>query len=396
MDVIDKILLEWSYRCSDGIVDMNNPIKVAILEDIMGFSLISEASLNPRATSQAIDNIINSEFGKKHNFKKQSVVYRLGNLDKISKDQFVDIINNIYDNPKIKIYSPNQSPNPSSKFNMFEFETPNGVANIILSGGANEGEKYEQNFLGLLKSIAGTSLEDIDSEDIKNLFNTIKIDPSKLNSDDIKFAGASDTKRPLSFEGPQNIGSKIADIIISPNTYLSIKNKDGSGIYNGGIIPFITMDEEGNAVYDASKLNNNPIIKELFNDLNISSEKIVQGINDYIGGTNINSNSYETLDGIDISKLRNLLSSAYGYGYYYIREKNKRLFIYPILTAEDAYKLVGNIKEVKIKYANNETKTTTVKISVDSEILGTLDYIIEIRNTQGKILPLSLKIKSSK
>ena len=267
---------------------------------------------------------------------------------------------------------------------------------IILSGGANEGEKYEQNFLGLLKSLAGTSLEDIDNEDVKKLFQSVNIDPSTLTADDIEFAGASDTKRPLSFDGPQNIGKVIADIIIKPNTYLSIKNKDGSGIYNGGIVPFITMDKDGNAIYDASKLNNNPIIKELFDDLNIDSEKIIVGVNDYINDTNNNSNTYENLDNIDTTKLKNFLSSAYGFGYYYVREKGKKLFIYPILTAEDAYKLVGDIKDVRIKYANNETKTTTIKIGTESEILGSLDYVIEIRNTQGKILPLSLKIKTSK
>jgi hypothetical protein len=394
---IDSILLEWSYRCKDGIVDINNPEKKAILEQVLNeIGIDLNEALNSKATSLAIDNILNSELGKKYNFKKQSDKYRLGNLDKITKDQFVDIINSLYDNPSIKIYGPKELPNSSSKYNMFEFETPNGVANIILSGGANEGEKYEQNFLGLLKSTAGTSLEDIDNEDIKSLFQIINVNPSKLTDDDIVFAGASDTKRPLSFEGPKDIGKIIADIVIKPDTYLSIKNKDGSGIYNGGIVPFITMDKDGNATYDVSKLNNNPIIKELFDDLNIDTEKIIVGVNDYINDTNNTPNTYETLSNINTTKLRNFLSSAYGFGYYYIREKGKKLFIYPILTAEDAYKLVGDVKDVRIKYANNETKTTTIKIGTESEILGSLDYIIEIRNTQGKILPLSLKIRTSK
>ena len=34
MTVIDKILLEWSFRCHDGIVDINDPIKLSILEEI--------------------------------------------------------------------------------------------------------------------------------------------------------------------------------------------------------------------------------------------------------------------------------------------------------------------------------------------------------------------------
>jgi hypothetical protein len=34
MNVIDKILNEWSYRCHDGVVDINDPIKLSILEEI--------------------------------------------------------------------------------------------------------------------------------------------------------------------------------------------------------------------------------------------------------------------------------------------------------------------------------------------------------------------------
>ena len=35
MEVIDKILNEWSFRCHDGIVDMNDPIKLSILNEIL-------------------------------------------------------------------------------------------------------------------------------------------------------------------------------------------------------------------------------------------------------------------------------------------------------------------------------------------------------------------------
>ena len=35
MDVIDQILSDWSYRCSDGIVDLNNLEKVSVLHEIL-------------------------------------------------------------------------------------------------------------------------------------------------------------------------------------------------------------------------------------------------------------------------------------------------------------------------------------------------------------------------
>jgi len=45
MNVIDKILEEWSFRCHDGIVDLNNPVKLSILEEILdenGIDLLKE------------------------------------------------------------------------------------------------------------------------------------------------------------------------------------------------------------------------------------------------------------------------------------------------------------------------------------------------------------------
>ena len=48
MKVIDNILLEWSFRCPDGIVDINDPIKVAVLEEILEEFGIKE-KLSPRS-----------------------------------------------------------------------------------------------------------------------------------------------------------------------------------------------------------------------------------------------------------------------------------------------------------------------------------------------------------
>ena len=52
MTVTDKILSEWSYRCSDGIVDMNNPTKRAILNAILeenGVDLEQDKITEPKA-----------------------------------------------------------------------------------------------------------------------------------------------------------------------------------------------------------------------------------------------------------------------------------------------------------------------------------------------------------
>ena len=45
MTVIDKILNEWAYRCSDGVVDVNNPKKKAILDEILKEFNIDETNI---------------------------------------------------------------------------------------------------------------------------------------------------------------------------------------------------------------------------------------------------------------------------------------------------------------------------------------------------------------
>ena len=45
MKVTDEILNEWSFRCHDGIVDLNDPKKLRILKEILdenGISLLKE------------------------------------------------------------------------------------------------------------------------------------------------------------------------------------------------------------------------------------------------------------------------------------------------------------------------------------------------------------------
>jgi hypothetical protein len=55
MTVTDKILLEWSFRCHDGIVDLNDPIKLSVLEEIL-----KEQGLDEK-TARFISNLKNKQ-----------------------------------------------------------------------------------------------------------------------------------------------------------------------------------------------------------------------------------------------------------------------------------------------------------------------------------------------
>jgi hypothetical protein len=63
MKVIDNILLEWSYRCPDGIVDMNNPDKVKILNEILAENNIELDEARPKK-EKPVEEEDTSDIGK--------------------------------------------------------------------------------------------------------------------------------------------------------------------------------------------------------------------------------------------------------------------------------------------------------------------------------------------
>ena len=353
------------------------------------------------ATVDAKKKIINSDWkkdGKQYKFIMQSKDSRLGNINNISKEDFLELLKDVFNNPDVKIYGPKEGPNPSSKFNLYEFQTDKGLVRIILSGGANQGEKYEYGFIKALEKTAGLSFEDIENKNIVKFYKDLNINPEELTSKDIEPLGTVKTRRSISLNGPENVGKTIADVRVK-DKYISIKNKDGFNIYNGGNIPFIVM-KDNKVVYDPSKFDKSSLLGEIFDLFNIDPEKIAQGLNEYIAAHGLKESKFSIFEEVlkvNNIKLKNLLASAYGYGYYLKKQtKDDSISIYPVLTPEDSYELVGNVQDVEIKYPNKNTKSLTIKVYTVSDILGHIEYLIEMRNTKGDLLPLSLKVKSTK
>jgi hypothetical protein len=343
-------------------------------------------------TARAIQFFL-SKVDSSQGFKVQSDKKRLADPKKHSSDEVKSYFTDILQAKNIKTIPPNTAPNPSGKFNMYEFDTEDfGVVRIIVSGGGNEGEKYEQNFVTSAKELAGTPNKDLPIA-LQSLYGALKIDNTKLTPENITFAGGTDTKRDLSFEGPTNIGEKISDITIQYNNnpyYISLKNKSGSGLYSGKNVPFIVMQGD-KVVYDASKKDSSSEIGTLVDIFNIDSNKVAEGLNNYVAKEG-DSTSWEPIT-IETDKFKNFLASSFGYGYYYVKEiKGGDVKVVPILTEKDAKDAVGIITKTFVKYPGTNTKITAVLVEADSEIFGKSKFLVTLRNTQGKLLPLSLRI----
>jgi len=407
MNVLDKFLRSVSYKFPKGYPDMNDEQDVTLMENILSklninfdFNILQEEMLIWESTDrqisantkQAIAYFLDNA-DSSYGFKKQSDIKRLGNPNKIDSEKAQQLFKDILKTDEITIHNPRTGPNPSSKFDMYEFETEQfGPVRIILSGGGNAGEKYEQEFVDKAKATAGDSFENL-PKDLQTLYTALGIDSEKLIPTNIDFAGAQDTKRSLSLEGPKDVGKTISDLTIKYDGneyYISLKNKSGSGLYSGKSVPFI-YEKDGKVIYDQSKKGSAPSIDFLFDMFNVDEERLADGINDFINQEGEVDN-WTDVD-IDTEKFKKILASSFGYGYYYVKEKGKGdVSVVPILTAQDALDAVGDIKSSQIKYPGPNTKQMSIRVLTDSPLFGPSKYEVNVRNTQGKLLPLSLRI----
>ena len=363
-----------------------------ILESI----LRNEAAIRPttKTNKEVVDKLVKLYPDK---FEAQKDINRIANKTKMTAKEFEKILKQDIKAKNIKIIPKKTGDNPSSKFDLFQFNTSSGPGALLLSAGAsaNAGSDFEKRLVDRIKAAAGLDNEDIQDPVVAKIFGELGIDASKLSEKDVIPAGETDTKRPLNFNGPQNRGKQISDIIINYKGnpyYLSIKNVDGSGIYNGGVVPGIVFNKnKSKIVFDEEAYNSNEKVKSILDALGVDPKKIVSGLNNNIlkKGKQTEFQQVEA----DLESISKLLGSAIDYGYYYIREiPGGDVKIYNITSSEEATKLLGTPSGVFIKYAGPSTKITTIRVPLKDSGLGLKRADVNIRNATGGVDKPVIKI----
>jgi hypothetical protein len=134
MNVIDKILLEWSYRCHDGIVDVNDSSKLSILQEIISEYELEEAMLSLNSIKKRPEQFVNIFYSEEP--------FKLGSK---GEDDFVAdsvVIGN-------ETFKSNQ---PEEKSNLIgAFRNANNARNIRIIGQLN-GQETAINVSAIYKS----------------------------------------------------------------------------------------------------------------------------------------------------------------------------------------------------------------------------------------------------
>lgn len=139
MKVIDKILNEWSFRCHDGIVDMNDPIKLSILNEVL----------------------------KEHNLdeqEEQSIDDKIDTLISSLKDDEKEKIYNSLVKAKNKISGIKNKDEENIKQSLLNKQIPDNVAEYIVLKAEDKNQINELN--NLINSI---SLKELKNKTDKNL-----------------------------------------------------------------------------------------------------------------------------------------------------------------------------------------------------------------------------------
>ena len=401
MDNITKYLNRISYKFPKGYPDINNDQDVLLLESEIS-KLIEEAFNLKEAAADAkiVKTLIDTNPGF---FDTQSDSRRIANKKKISADEFVKIVKDTFNIDNVIVHPPNSGPNKkpaihsSSKFNMFEFKVDDRKYLIILSGGAsaNKGQDFEDRITLGLKDAIGLSIGDIEDEQIKQILNKLNINPQDLTK--VDQTGGQDTKRTINPEaGPQDRGKTISDVTVIANNkpyYLSIKNKTGDNIYNGGTVSSITYNKEDNKIeFDQNKFNSDKLKQSVFNMFDIDPIKVTDGLNNYIEDKG-EVPSWQDVD-IDKDEVMGFIGSAVDYGYYYVREDGNGIKVIYLESPEDVAKLIGKISYAKVKYPGNGVKSTYARVGLEGSEQG-LRYIeVQIRNASGGISNPVIKVQT--
>ena len=95
MNLIDKVILEWSYRTKKGYPDINNKNDLKVFKSLFGFDLLSENAFE-REVRQKILDIASG------NLEKMGDDYRIANKGKIDAAKFIEYIKTAYPEAEVK------------------------------------------------------------------------------------------------------------------------------------------------------------------------------------------------------------------------------------------------------------------------------------------------------
>ena len=388
MNLIDRVLLEWSYKTKKGYPDINSQEDIALFESMFGFNLNENAF--EKEVRQKILDVAPGDL------EKMGDDYRIANKGKIDTTKFVEYIKTAYPDAEVNVVPPKQSPNRSRTFNAYTFKVDGREVNLNLAGGAsaNKGVAFEFQIVDDLNNFKSEVNEFTHQKLVEEIIKEFGLTTDNFI---VKAVGGQNQKRSLIFlptgpqlttPGNQSIAETLADLIIYKDNkpiYLSLKYNETLTFFNAGTK---SRNEELVIFSDADVASgkiDNPRGIALLEMLGIDNELFCRVFNEYKeDGSGTNFKEYHKNETPDQEKLNNLMLSGIGSGYYMVKGSDKGTFDFFLIDNDYLKKAAEPTSGIFVEYggAGGVAKRVNVKFTT-----GKYKITINIRNKQGGIAP---------
>ena len=287
-----------------------------------------------------------------------------------------------------KVALPGDGDSKSSKFPTYVVKDEQGVEHYLVLGGGvagNKGMTFERTLVDTLRN-------NLQNQQQIPFYVQFKQAVGPVNFVEVQDGFKQAVRRQLT-SIPQNAGKIIADIILIDDKgkeyYISLKDKNGKTISNNTLKQMFTLQGDKVNVKDV------PLIDPLLNAAKLDKNKIAELVEKYIKKEPSGQKESEAVAGFDEQTIKQYLASAFDYGYYYVRNLGKESYeIVSLLTVEDVYNIIGDIKQVAVKYPFYASESIQQKRKHASIIVYTDNHIFsfDLRNTSAGVIPEQINL----
>lgn len=388
MNLIDKVILEWSWRCKKGYPDITNPEDLSILKEVFGITL-EAYTLFPKSVDE-IDNpkvkdLFNIVKGYPNLKIEDPITIDPGkkNQPKITRSLQRDQNFISYLSEKLGVEI--EDTTAPIKWNGLTIAFGEGSRGG--RGAQSKGFAFEDEIASDLTKYKNGETDFTHEELTKLIIKDFKLTPDNF---EVIPEGAENKKRPLVFTPDGPIIGYSEDSVAATLTDLTIRKTDGTVYYLslkfGGTLTFfnagvgrIFQPED----FQDGKIDNTEG-QALLETFGINNEIFCRVFNEYKDdGTGTDFSEYNgPTKKYDAAKLYNLVSSGIGDGYYMLKAGGGVEFFY--VGEEYNRKASAPIGGIIIEYGGATGKGKRVDVRFESE---TYKFKINIRNKQGRLYP---------